>query len=114
MAAEEVAAEVEDGARAEIRPARAGALHPLLDEVLGRGFHGTRANWQVSFAEGRVLHPRRVGAEVIALSLQDFTRSGGSWLGCIEPFQHGFRPSLPEMIEGAVRPGLRLGCVIAV
>ena len=48
--AEEVAAEVQNGAGAELGPAATSAFHAMLDEVLRRSFDGTGADWQVLVA----------------------------------------------------------------
>jgi hypothetical protein len=65
-------------------------------------------------AEGWILHSRGIGGEVAALALEDGTRLGGTRSGGVKPLDHGFRPGLPEMIEGGSGPGLRFRRVVAM
>jgi hypothetical protein len=99
-----VAAQVENGAGAELGPAATSAFHAMLDEVLRRSFDGTGADRQVLGAYGRVLHAIRVGAEIATLSLQDNGRVGSGRLRGIEPLQRDCWPGRPEMVEGNIGP----------
>ena len=106
--AERGAAEVKNGAGAELAPAHACAFHALLDEVLGATFYRPAGDWHAVPTEQRVVHPMCVSGEVATLSLEDGLGVGTRRDHLTQQCQQRQRSVSPEQVLGVLGPRGRL------